>query len=108
VDRQILDFYDGLYGILLDAFPLREGYATEFAAFDSDRACVDWVRLKVTGRETVPAGDGKRVPTWVVHVETQLYGSSTWWVTREAPFVIQASLVLAEKDGGTKITYTMI
>jgi hypothetical protein len=108
VGRRILDFYDGLYGILIDAFPLKEGYETEFAAFDTDRARIDWVRLKVTGRETVSAGEGKSVPTWVVHVETQLYGSSTWWVTREAPFVIRAALVLAEKDGGTKITYTMI
>ena len=107
VDRRILDFYDGLYGILIDAFPLREGYETEFAALDTDRARIDWVRLNVTGRENVPAGEGKRAEAWVVHVETQLYGSSTWWVTREAPFVIQATLVLAEKDGGTRITYTM-
>ena len=108
VDRQILDFYDGMYGILIDAFPLREGYEVEFAAFDSDRACVDWIQLKVTGRETVAAGEGKHADTWVVHVQTKLYGSSTWWVTREAPYVIKATLVLAEKDGGTKITYTMI
>jgi len=108
VDRQILDFYDGLFGILLDSFPLREGYEVQFPAFDSDRACVDWVRLKVTGRETVPAGEGKRAETWVVHIETKLYGSSTWWLTREPPYVIKASLVLAEKDGGTVITYTMI
>ena len=108
VDREILDFHDGLYGILLDAFPLREGYEAEFPAFDTDRACVDWVRLRVTGRETVPAGEGKTAETWVVEVETKLYGSSTWWVRREAPYVIKATLVLAEKDGGTKITYSMI
>ena len=108
VDRRIFDFYDGMYGILLDAFPLREGYEVSFPAFDSDRASLDWVRLKVTGRETVSAGEGKSADTWVVHVETQLYGSSTWWLTREAPYVIRATLVLAEKDGGTTITYTMI
>lgn len=108
VDRRILDFHDGLYGILLDSFPLREGYKVQFPAFDTDRACLDWVRLKVTGRETVSAGAGKRVDTWVVHIETKLYGSSTWWLTREAPYVIKAALVLAEKDAGTVITYTMI
>jgi hypothetical protein len=108
VERRILDFHDGLYGILLDAFPLREGYEVEFAAFDTDRAGVDWIHLRVIGRETVPAGEGKTAQTWVVHVETKLYGSSTWWLTREAPYVIKATLVLAEKDGGTKITYSMI
>jgi len=108
VDCQILDFYDGMYGILIDAFPLREGYEIEFAAFDTDRASLDWIHLKVAGRETVAAGAGKHTDTWVVDVQTKLYGSSRWWVTREAPFVIKAALVLAEKDGGTKITYTMI
>ena len=108
VDHRILDFYDGMYGILLDAFPLREGYEVTFPAFDTDRAAVDWVNLRVTGRETVPAGAGKTADAWVVHVETKLYGSSTWWLTREAPYVIKAALVLAEKDGGSKITYTMI
>src|SRR5262245_5245173 len=108
VDHKILDFHDGLYGILLDSFPLKEGYEAEFPAFDTDRACLDWIRLKVTGRESVQAGDDKKAETWVVHVETKLYGSSTWWLSREAPYVIQASLVLAEKDGGTIVTYTMI
>ena len=104
----ILDFYDGMYGVLIDSFPLREGYEVAFPAFDTDRACVDWVRLKVTGRESVPAGEGKRVDAWVVHVETKEYGSSDWWLTREAPYVIRAVLVLAEKNGGTRITYTMV
>lgn len=108
VGRRILDYYDGLYGILLDSFPLREGYDVEFAAFDTDRACLDWVHLRVVGRETVPAGEGRSAATWVVRVETKLYGSSTWWVTRAAPYVIKAVLVLAEKDGGTKVTYTML
>ena len=108
VDRRIVDYYDGLYGILLDAFPLREGYEVEFAAFDTDRACLDWVHLGVSGRETVPAGEGRTAETWVVHVETKLYGTSTWWLTRQAPYVIKARLVLAEKDGGVVITYSMI
>ena len=107
-DRRILDYYDGLFGILLDSLPLKEGYEAQIPAFDSDRAAIDWVQVRVSGRETVAAGEGKQAETWVVHVETKLYGSSTWWLTREKPYVIQASLVLAEKDGGTVITYTMI
>jgi hypothetical protein len=108
VDHGILDYYDGLYGILLDAFPLREGFETAFPAFDTDRASLDWIQLTVTGRETVEAGSGKTADTWVVHVETKRYGSSTWWLTREAPYVIKAKLVLPETDGGATITYSMI
>jgi len=61
----------------------------------------------VTGRETVPAGMGKSAEAWVVHVETQRYGSATRWLSRDAPYVIRAELVLAEKDGGTRVTYMM-
>ena len=105
--HDVLDFYDGLYGILIDSFPLKQGYAATFPAFDTDRACVDWVTLRVTGRERVEAGEGKTAETWVVHVETKTYGSSTWWLTREAPYVIKAALVLAASEGGATITYTM-
>jgi hypothetical protein len=108
VDHEILDFYDGLYGILLDAFPLREGYEVTFPAFDTDRASIDWVHVKVMGRENVAAGEGKRAETWVVHADTKLYESSTWWLTREAPYVIKAVLVLPKREGGATITYTMI
>ena len=108
VEHRVLDFYDGMYGILVDAFPLREGYEVDFSGFDTDRAAVDWIHLRVTGRETVPAGKGKTADTWVVQIETKLYGSSTWWLSREAPYVIQATLVLPEKDGGARIHYTMV
>ena len=107
LSHDVLDFYDGLYGILLDAFPLKEGYAAAFPAIDTDRACVDWPTLRVTGRERVEAGPGKTIETWVVHVETKIYGSSTWWLTREAPYVIKAELVLSPSDGGGTITYAM-
>jgi hypothetical protein len=107
VAHDVLDFHDGLYGILLDAFPLREDYAAEFPAFDTDRACVDWVTMKVTGRERIAAGPGREADSWVVSVQTRLYGSSTWWLTRDAPYVIKAVLVLPASEGGVTITYTM-
>ncbi len=75
LDHRVLDFYDGMYGILLDAFPLREGYEVSFSGFDTDRAAVDWIHLRVSGRETVPAGKGKTAETWVVQIETKLYGT---------------------------------
>ena len=56
LDQNVLDFYDGTYGILLSALPLREGFDAEIPAFDSDRACVDWIHVRVSGKESVAAG----------------------------------------------------
>jgi len=50
---------------------------------------------------------GKSAEAWVVHVETQRYGSATRWLSRDASYVIRAELVLAEKDGGTRVTSMM-
>ena len=107
VDQRVLDYYDGLYGVLLDALPLASGFAALLPAFDTDRACVDWVEVRVTGREIVEAGPGKRANAWTVQVETKRYGSSTWWLTRDAPYVIQAKLVLPEGEGGITVFYRM-
>ena len=109
LEHRVLDYYDGLYGVLLDTLPLREGYEAVLAAFDTDRASVDWVSVKVTGRETVEAGPGKQADTWVVRVDTKRYGHSIWWLTRQAPYVIKATLVLPEDEGGggVIVSYTM-
>jgi hypothetical protein len=107
VEQRVLDFHDGLYGVLLDALPLRTGYEATLPAFDTDRACVDWVDVRVAGRETVEAGPGKSADTWVVRVETKKYGKSTWWLTREAPYVIQAKLEMPESEGGFSVWYRM-
>ncbi len=108
LDRAVLDYYDGLYGILLDALPLKEGFAATIPAFDTDRASVDWIRVRVTGREPIAGPAGKSFDAWVVHVETKLYASSDWWLTREPPYVLKAVLRTPESEGGLTITYTMI
>jgi len=108
LDHRVLDFYDGLYGILLDAFPLKEGYAATFPAFDTDRAAIDWVKLNVSGRETVVGPSGQSYQAWIVRVQSSQYASSTWWLTREAPYVLKAVLVTPEREGGVTITYTMV
>jgi hypothetical protein len=107
LDHAVLDFYDGTYGILLAALPLKEGFDAEIPAFDSDRACVDWVRVRVTGRETVAAGKERKAQAWVVDVETANYGRSKWWVTREAPYVIQAEMEISPGEGGATIVWRM-
>ncbi len=108
LDHGVLDYYDGLYGILLDTLPLKEGFSAKIPAFDTDRASVDWIQVRVTGRESLAGPAGQSFDAWVVHVETKLYDSSTWWLTREPPYVLKAVLVTPESEGGVTITYTMI
>ena len=112
LDRPVFNFY-GLYGVLVSTLPLREGYATEIPAFDTDKMAVDWVPVRVLGMETVEAGPGKTRKTWVVETAPKLYGKMTWWVSKEAPYVIKAVLEIPKKEDGTReiaavVTYTMI
>jgi hypothetical protein len=110
--QPVFDFYGGMYGVLISTLPLKEGYAAEIPALDTNKMGVDWVPVRVKGRETVDAGAGKKVETWVVETRTKLYGKMTWWVTKEPPYVIKAEVeVLDKEDGSGKVaaivTYNM-
>jgi hypothetical protein len=112
LDRNVFDFYGGMYGILISTLPLADGYAAEIPAFDTTKMAIDWVPVRVKGRETVPAGAGKKAETWVVETPTKLYGRMTWWVTKEPPYVIKAVLEVPKNEDGSAevaaiITYTM-
>ncbi len=113
LDRSVFDFYDGMYGVLISTLPLSDGYEAEIPAFDTTKMAVDWVPVRVTARETVPAGPGKTAETWVVETPTKQYGKMTWWVTKEAPYVIKAVLEILKNEDGSKdvaaiITYTIV
>ncbi len=113
LDRPVFDFYGGMYGVLISALPLAEGYTTELPAFDTTKMAIDWVPVRVKGRETVESGPGKTTETWVVETPTKFYGRMTWWVTKEPPYVIKAVLEVPEKEDGSGkvaaiITYTMV
>jgi hypothetical protein len=113
LDRQVFDFYGGMYGMLISTLPLADGYTARIPALDTNAMAVDWVRVQVKGRETVEAGAGKKADTWVVETATKLYGRMTWWVRKEPPYVIKAVLEVPQaEDGSGKvaaiITYTMV
>src|SRR5439155_19781585 len=112
-DRNVFDFYGGMYGLLISTLPLADGYAAEIPAFDTDKMAIDWVPVRVKGRESIPAGMGKKTETWVVETPTKLYGRMTWWVTKEPPYVIKAVLEIPKDEGGSGevaaiVTYTMV
>jgi hypothetical protein len=113
LERNVFDFYGGMYGVLISTLPLADGYAAEIPAFDTNKMAIDWVPVRVRGRETVPAGAGKKTETWVVETPTKLYGRMTWWVTKEPPYVIKAVLEVPKGEDGSGeiaaiITYTMV
>jgi hypothetical protein len=113
LDRPVFDFYGGMYGVLISTLPLAEGYTTTIPALDTNTMAIDWVPVRVKGRETVEAGAGKKAETWVVETSTKLYGRMTWWVRKEPPYVIKAVLEVPEKEDGSGkvaaiITYTMV
>jgi hypothetical protein len=108
----VFDFYGGMYGILISTLPLTDGYAAEIPTLDTNKMAIDWVPVRVKGRETVPAGAGKKTETWVVETPTKVYGRMTWWVTKEPPYVIKAVLEVPKSEDGSAevaaiITYTM-
>jgi hypothetical protein len=113
LDRPVFDFYGGMYGVLISALPLAEGYTTELPALDTNKMAIDWVPVRVKGREIVESGPGKTTETWVVETSTKFYGRMTWWVTKEPPYVIKAMVEVLEKEDGSGkvaavITYTMV
>ncbi|HET7451990.1 MAG TPA: hypothetical protein VFL12_04575 [Thermoanaerobaculia bacterium] len=112
LEGPVFNFY-GLYGVLVSTLPLRDGFATEIPAFDTDKMAVDRVPVRVVGKETVAAGPGKTRETWVVETTPKLYGKMTWWVSKDAPYVIRAVLEIPKKEDGSPelaaiVTYTMI
>ena len=77
------------------------------------KMAIDWVPVHVKGRETVSSSAGKTTGTWVVETPTKFYGRMTWWVTKEPPYVIKATVEVPEgEDGSGKIaaiiTYTVV
>lgn len=113
LDRRVFDFYGGMYGMLISTLPLADGYSTEIPTFDTTKMAIDWVPVRVKGRETVDAGAGEKAETWVVETPTKLYGRMTWWVKKEPPYVIKALLEVPKDESGSGevaaiITYTMV
>jgi Protein of unknown function (DUF3108) len=78
LEQPVFDFYGGMYGLLISSLPLAEGYAAEIPTFDTNKMAIDWVPVRVKGRETVDAGPGKKAQTWMVETATKLYGRMTW------------------------------
>jgi hypothetical protein len=101
-DVPVFDFYGGLYGLLLATFPLKSGFTASLPSLAEDTDTIRWATFRVVGEELVEAGSGGKVKAWVV--ETDDDGPMTFWLTKEAPYVIKLVYV---NPGGVTATYTM-
>ena len=91
--KPVFDFAGGMWGLLLASFPLHPGYRATFSAIDEFKDTMVDVSLNVRGREMVDAGSRGKVEAWVAEV-----GPYTFWLTKEAPYVIRLTFVGARKN----------
>ncbi|HJT16945.1 MAG TPA: hypothetical protein VJ853_06150 [Thermoanaerobaculia bacterium] len=89
LSQPIFDFNGGLFGLLVDSFPLRENFTAKFPIFDP-RGGIAWASYTVIGRESVPAGNGKRVDAWTVEVQDPVrVARMIFSLTKEPPYIIR-------------------
>lgn len=105
MEMPAFDFYGGLYGLLLSAFPLKTGFSATFPSVNEDDPSVSWVTFRVTGEEPVHAGRKGMVDTCVVEADTN-QGPMKFWLSKNAPYIIR--LEYRAKDNGLTWTYTMV
>ena len=98
------DFLGGMYGLLAAALPLRPGFTARIPSIDERDEVLRWVDLRVRGLHRVEAGRRGSVTAWLVEARTP-DGSMTFWLTKDAPYVIK--LVFDAAKGGVW-TYTMV
>jgi hypothetical protein len=87
----VFDYNGGMYGVLLAALPLKEGFKTRFPTLSEDRDELDWITVTVGKQELVDAGPGKQVMAWPIDTEGNYANKShsIFWVTKDPPYVIK-------------------
>lgn len=105
----VFDYNGGMYGILLAALPLKEGFQATLPSLSEDLDELDQVTVRVGKQELVDAGPGKQVLAWPVDMEANYANKShsIFWVTKEAPYVIKLVTVIPTGKWVT-VTITMI
>ena len=87
----IFDYNGGMYGVLLVALPLKEGFTATFPSLSEDRDDLDRITVTVGKQELMDAGPGKQVMAWPVDTEGNYANQShsIFWVTKDPPYVIK-------------------
>lgn len=78
---------------LIAALPLEEGYETQLPMVKPLQGTIFWAVVRVTGRESVAAPNGKTYETWKVEVKfTGMNVTRTFWISKQAPYRIKAQV----------------
>ena len=85
-----------LYGLLVAAFPLDEGYQVRFPALSTVLSPVTR-HLTVLGKELVPGPGGNPTPCWKTEGDEGL----TFWISENAPYVLR---VLKQVPDGSTVS----
>ena len=104
--ESIFDYNGGMYGVLLAALPLKEGYTAALPTLSEDRDELERVVITVGKQELVDAGPGKQVMAWRIDTAGNYANKShsIFWVSKEAPYVIKLVTVIPT---GNWVTVTM-
>jgi len=107
--ESIFDYNGGLFGVLLAALPLKEGYKATFPTLSEDRDELDRITITVGKQEMVDAGPGKQVMAWPVDTEGNYANQShsIFWITKEPPYVIKLVTIIPSAKWVT-VTISMI
>jgi hypothetical protein len=104
ISQPVFDFNGGLFGLLIDGFPLKAGFSAAFPVFDP-RSGIAWARYTVIGRERVPSGKGRTTEAWTVEVQDPVRTARMLFsLTKEPPYIIR----LQEIGEGVVWTFDMM
>ncbi len=100
---QVVDFWGGMYGLLLAALPLHIGYAGSLAAIDENADSLYSATFRVTGRAPLAVGT-REFATWIVEVPGPGY-RMRFWIAKEAPYIIRLEM---DYSNGNHASWNMI
>ncbi|HKF55452.1 MAG TPA: hypothetical protein VKJ45_08415, partial [Blastocatellia bacterium] len=89
MDEPVFDYHGGLYGLLLSAFPLKEGFTATIPTLSEDQDLFEWTTFTVRKPEPVEAGPGKQVMAWPVEIDEANKSHLVFWISKEAPYIIK-------------------
>lgn len=102
-------FADGLAGLLLAAFPLRDGYEVAFPGFGwggtCSEPCLSWTQFRVVDRERMDVKNVGPMETWIVELGPQPGSGLRYWITKEAPYFVKA---VAPSANGATSTFEIL
>jgi hypothetical protein len=102
ISQPVFDFFGGMYGLIVAALPLKQGYEVTLPTFRFKQGrddSVELIKIKVDHQEFQELLGGKNRKTWVATANTSA-GELTFWVCKQAPYVIRLQMKEPGENGG--------